>query len=183
MCVRAEGVYRIGILMCVQCVNVFIVVEELWEGFETALALTLCKSSWVALRSYFGWRSVGGVNHFYTVLLPPGCSRLGVELIGYSLHSQVTDVGGSLSLSPPTLHSCCSLGTHVQSRRAVAQSLAVCAEPVLLLLSLFLSSNCFSLRFLVTPFLLVLSYLLSKREKESAHGRWCSGLFQNPSRF
>ena len=47
-----EGVYRIGILKCVRCVNVFIVVEELWEGFETALALTLCKSSWVAFCSY-----------------------------------------------------------------------------------------------------------------------------------
>ena len=32
----AEGVCSIGILMCVLCVNVFIVVEELWEGFETA---------------------------------------------------------------------------------------------------------------------------------------------------
>ena len=32
----AEGVYSIGILMCVLCVNIFIVVEELWEGFETA---------------------------------------------------------------------------------------------------------------------------------------------------
>ena len=32
----AEGVYSIGILMCVLCVKVFIVVEELWEGFETA---------------------------------------------------------------------------------------------------------------------------------------------------
>jgi len=32
----AEGVYSIGILMCVLCVNVFIVVEELWEGFEIA---------------------------------------------------------------------------------------------------------------------------------------------------
>ena len=32
----AEGVYSIGILMCALCVNVFIVVEELWEGFETA---------------------------------------------------------------------------------------------------------------------------------------------------
>ena len=42
----AEGVCGIGILMCVLCVNVFIVVEELWEGFKTALALTLWKSSW-----------------------------------------------------------------------------------------------------------------------------------------
>ena len=32
----AEGVQSIGILMCVLCVNVFIVVEELWEGSETA---------------------------------------------------------------------------------------------------------------------------------------------------
>ena len=32
----AEGVYSIGILMCVLCVNIFIVVEELWEEFETA---------------------------------------------------------------------------------------------------------------------------------------------------
>ena len=32
----AEWVYNIGILMCVLCVNIFIVVEELWEGFETA---------------------------------------------------------------------------------------------------------------------------------------------------
>ena len=31
----AEGVYSIGILMCVLCVNLFVVVE-LWEGFETA---------------------------------------------------------------------------------------------------------------------------------------------------
>ena len=42
-----------------------VVVEELWEGFETAFALTLCKSSWVALCSYLGYRSVGGVNHLY----------------------------------------------------------------------------------------------------------------------
>ena len=32
----AEGVCSIGILMCVQLVNVFRAVEELWEGFETA---------------------------------------------------------------------------------------------------------------------------------------------------
>ena len=32
----AEGVCRIGILLCVLFVNVFIAVEELWEGFETA---------------------------------------------------------------------------------------------------------------------------------------------------
>ena len=32
----AEGVYSIGILMCVLCENVLKVVEELWEGFETA---------------------------------------------------------------------------------------------------------------------------------------------------
>ena len=32
----AEDVYSIGILICVLCVNVFIVVEELWEGFEIA---------------------------------------------------------------------------------------------------------------------------------------------------
>ena len=51
--------------MCARCVNVFITVEELWEGFETALALILCKSSWVAFCSYLAWRSVGGVNHFY----------------------------------------------------------------------------------------------------------------------
>ena len=31
-----EGVCSIGILMCVLCVNIFIVGEELWEGFETA---------------------------------------------------------------------------------------------------------------------------------------------------
>ena len=31
----AEGVCSIGILMCVLCVNVFIVVEEPWEVFET----------------------------------------------------------------------------------------------------------------------------------------------------
>ena len=35
----AEGVCSIGILMCVLCVNVFIAVEELWEGFETAKCL------------------------------------------------------------------------------------------------------------------------------------------------
>ena len=50
---EAEGVCSIGILMCVLCVNVFLVVKELWEGFETALALTLCKSSWVALCNSF----------------------------------------------------------------------------------------------------------------------------------
>ena len=32
----AEGVYSIGIVVCVLCVNDFIVVEDLWEGFETA---------------------------------------------------------------------------------------------------------------------------------------------------
>ena len=32
----AEGVYSIGILICVLCVSVFVVVEELWDGFETA---------------------------------------------------------------------------------------------------------------------------------------------------
>ena len=32
----AEGVCSIEIFTCVLCVNVFIVVEELWEGFETA---------------------------------------------------------------------------------------------------------------------------------------------------
>ena len=50
----AEGVYSIGILMCVRCVNIFIVVEELWKGIETALALTLFRSFWIALRSFFG---------------------------------------------------------------------------------------------------------------------------------
>ena len=32
-----EGVCSIEILMCVLFMNVFIAVEELWEGFETAL--------------------------------------------------------------------------------------------------------------------------------------------------
>ena len=32
----AEGVCSIVILTCVLCMNVFIVVEELWKGFETA---------------------------------------------------------------------------------------------------------------------------------------------------
>ena len=32
----AEGVCSIGILMCVLFVNVFIAVEELWEGFDAA---------------------------------------------------------------------------------------------------------------------------------------------------
>ena len=32
----AEGVCIIGILTCVLFVNVFIAVEELWEGFDTA---------------------------------------------------------------------------------------------------------------------------------------------------
>ena len=32
----AERVCSIGILLCVLCVNVFIAVEELWEGFDTA---------------------------------------------------------------------------------------------------------------------------------------------------
>ena len=36
-----RGVYSIGIVMCVLCVNVFIVVEELWEGFETAFSTYL----------------------------------------------------------------------------------------------------------------------------------------------
>ena len=31
-----EGVCSIGILMCVLWANIFIVIEELWEGFETA---------------------------------------------------------------------------------------------------------------------------------------------------
>ena len=31
-----EGMCSIGIVVRVLCVNVFIVVEELWEGFETA---------------------------------------------------------------------------------------------------------------------------------------------------
>ena len=35
----AEGVCSIGILMCVQCVNVFTAVEEIWEGFQTAKGL------------------------------------------------------------------------------------------------------------------------------------------------
>ena len=34
------------------------VVEDFWEGFETALR----RSSWVALCSFFGGRRVGGVN-------------------------------------------------------------------------------------------------------------------------
>ena len=34
-----RGVCDIGILMCVLCVNVFIAVEELWEGFEAAKRL------------------------------------------------------------------------------------------------------------------------------------------------
>ena len=37
----AEGVYSIGIVVCVICVNVFIVVEELWEGFETSFSTYL----------------------------------------------------------------------------------------------------------------------------------------------
>ena len=36
----AEGVCSIGIVVRVLCVNVFIV-EELWEGFETALSTYL----------------------------------------------------------------------------------------------------------------------------------------------
>ena len=44
----AEGVYSIGILTCVLCVNIFIVVEELWEGFETAKHLP-----WVSLLELF----------------------------------------------------------------------------------------------------------------------------------
>ena len=35
----AVGVCSIGILMCVRCVNVFIAVVELCEGFETAKRL------------------------------------------------------------------------------------------------------------------------------------------------
>ena len=35
----AEGVCSIGIIMCVLCVNVFIVAEELWERFQTAKRL------------------------------------------------------------------------------------------------------------------------------------------------
>ena len=35
----AEGVCSIVILMCVLCVNVFIAVQELWEGFETGKRL------------------------------------------------------------------------------------------------------------------------------------------------
>ena len=34
-----EGVCSIGILMCVLFVNVFIVVEKPWEGFQTAKCL------------------------------------------------------------------------------------------------------------------------------------------------
>ena len=36
---EAEAVCSIGIVMCVLCVNIFIAVEELWEGFETAKCL------------------------------------------------------------------------------------------------------------------------------------------------
>ena len=35
----AEWVCSIGILMCALFVNAFIAVEELWEGFETAMGL------------------------------------------------------------------------------------------------------------------------------------------------
>ena len=49
----AEGMCIIGILMCVLCVNVFIVIEELWEGLRNGIALTLCRSSWIALCSFF----------------------------------------------------------------------------------------------------------------------------------
>ena len=41
----ARVVYSIGIVVCVLCVNVFIVVEELWEGLETAKLLP-----WVTFR-------------------------------------------------------------------------------------------------------------------------------------
>ena len=34
-------VYSIVVVMCVLCVNVFMVVEELWEGLETALSTYL----------------------------------------------------------------------------------------------------------------------------------------------
>ena len=37
----AEGVCSIGIVVCVLCVNVFIVIEELWEWFETVLSTYL----------------------------------------------------------------------------------------------------------------------------------------------
>ena len=32
----AEGLCSIGILMCVLCVNLFMVVEKFWEGFDAA---------------------------------------------------------------------------------------------------------------------------------------------------
>ena len=32
----AEGVCSIGILICGRCVIIFVVAEELWEGFKTA---------------------------------------------------------------------------------------------------------------------------------------------------
>ena len=80
----------------VRCLNVFITVKELWEGFETTKVLTLCRPSWVAVCRSFGERSVGGVNYLYNP------SHLGLfderELIGYSLHSQVRDVGGSFCI-------------------------------------------------------------------------------------
>ena len=44
----AEGVCGIEILMYVLFVNVFIVVEEIWEGFETAKG-----SPWVAFHGCF----------------------------------------------------------------------------------------------------------------------------------
>ena len=52
----AEVMWSIGILTCVLCVNVFIVVEELWTlgRVRNSVALTLCRSSWVVLRSFFG---------------------------------------------------------------------------------------------------------------------------------
>ena len=37
----AEGSVSHWVVMCVLCVNVFMVVEELWEGLETALSTYL----------------------------------------------------------------------------------------------------------------------------------------------
>ena len=65
----AEGVYSIGILMCVLCVNVFIVVEELWEGFKTTQQLP-CISLLGLLFAAYSARGVWEGSIIYNLYTP-----------------------------------------------------------------------------------------------------------------
>ena len=59
----AEAVCSIGILMCVQFANVFVAVEELWEGFQKAKRLS-CVGGFLGCFMQLLWREEHGRCQF-----------------------------------------------------------------------------------------------------------------------